>query len=300
MRATVFDAIAKRGAVQANLWFLTGDLGFGQTDAIAESLGSRYLNVGIGEQNLMSVAAGLGLAGQRVIAYSIGAFGLLRGIEQLRAGAVTHRLDVTVVCGGAGLSYGTLGFSHFALEDLAILRAVPYIKILVPTTATELAVACDDILDGSGPKYLRLERSVCDGDIFSLSQSPVMASYDAVVVGYGSVMSEAVEAARRLAAEGCRAGLLSVPSIDHQTSELLAMALARVPVIVTVEEHSIRGGIGSLVAETLATGGLRSRFGMLGTDDSVVECWGGFKFLRQHQRLDADAIVSTVRRLRAL
>lgn len=293
MRAHLFAALAQAAAHQPPLWFLTGDLGFGQVDSLSEALGERYLNVGVAEQNLVAVASGLALAGQRVVTYSIGPFALLRAADQLRSGIVAHNLDVTIVCGGGGLSYGTLGFSHFALEDIALARALG-ITVLTPTTQAELAHVTDLVLHRTGPKYLRLERECCEGPITSLSDDCERSHSRPMVVGYGAVMAEAVEAKERLRERGIDVELLSVPVIDEFTGERLAQVIAEARAVVTVEEHARHGGIGSLTAEVIASNGLAGRLRMLATNRSVRQAWGSTKYLRQLQQLDAGSIYDTI------
>lgn len=297
MRAQLFGALAQAAVRQPQLWFLTGDLGFGQVDSLSEALGERYLNVGVAEQNLIAVASGLALAGQRVVTYSIGPFGLLRAADQLRSGIVAHDLDVTVVCGGGGLSYGTLGFSHFALEDVALARALG-IPVLTPTTQDELVSITELVLRKGGPKYLRLERECCEGPITSLNDHCKPCHSSPIVVGYGAVMAEAVMAKERLCERGIDVELLSVPVIDEFTDQRLAQAIARAPAVVTVEEHARYGGIGSLVADVIASNRLACRLYILATDRSVRRAWGSTRYLRQLQQLDAgsiyDAITSVV------
>jgi transketolase len=293
MRAHLFAALAEAAARQPPIWFLTGDLGFGQVDSLREALGPRYLNVGVAEQNLISVASGLALAGQRVVTYSIGPFGLLRAADQLRSGIVAHNLDVTVVCGGGGLSYGTLGFSHFALEDIALARALG-VTVLTPTTQAELVHITELVLYGAGPQYLRLERECCEGPIISLSDDNERRHLRPMVVGYGAVMAEAVTAKERLRERGIDIDLLSVPVIDEFTSERLTQAIAAAPFVVTVEEHARHGGIGSLVADLIASNGLECRLRALATGPSVRHAWGSTRHLRQLQQLSAGSIYDTI------
>lgn len=293
MRAHLFAALAQAQAHPPPLWFLTGDLGFGQVDSLLEALGERYLNVGVAEQNLIAVASGLALAGQRVVTYSIGPFGLLRAADQLRSGVVAHNLDVTVVCGGGGLSYGTLGFSHFALEDIALARALG-IRVLVPTTQDELAHVTELVLHGGGPQYLRLERECCEGPIGSLIDDHERCRSWPIVIGYGAVMAEAVAAKKRLSKRGIDVDLLSVPVIDESTRKRLAKAIAGAAVVVTVEEHAHHGGIGSLVAEIIASNGLPIRLRILATNCLVRKAWGSTRHVRQLQQLDAESICDTI------
>lgn len=296
MRAHLFAALAQAATSQPPVWFLTGDLGFGQVDSLREVLGPRYLNVGVAEQNLISVASGLALAGQRVVTYSIGPFGLLRAADQLRSGIVAHNLDVTVVCGGGGLSYGTLGFSHFALEDIALARALG-VTVLTPTTQAELVHITELVLHGVGPQYLRLERECCEGPIISLSDDNERCHLRPMVVGYGAVMAEAVTAKERLRERGIDIDLLSVPVIDEFTSVRLTQAIAAAPFVVTVEEHARHGGIGSLVADLIASNGLECRLRALATGPSVRHAWGSPRHLRQLQQLNAGSIYDTIKSL---
>jgi transketolase len=141
------------------IFLLVGDLGYGVVDDFAKSFPKQFLNVGVAEQNMMGMAAGLAHSGYKVFVYSIANFPTIRCLEQIRNDVCYHNLDVTIVAIGAGFGYGTLGYSHFAIEDLAVLRCLPNLNIYSPGDSYELEVTLDQIATDKGPSYLRLGKN---------------------------------------------------------------------------------------------------------------------------------------------
>ena len=143
------DAFIKKLALMASsdekIFLLVGDLGYGVVDDFAKSFPKQFLNAGVAEQNMMGMAAGLAHSGYKVFVYSIANFPTIRCLEQIRNDVCYHNLDVTIVAIGAGFGYGTLGYSHFAIEDLAVLRCLPNLNIYSPGDSYELEVALDQI-----------------------------------------------------------------------------------------------------------------------------------------------------------
>jgi transketolase len=273
MRAAVFEAIAE-AADDHDLWFLTGDLGYGQLEGLRNRLGKRLVNVGVAEQNLVSVATGLAMTGAKVFAYSIGPFATMRAADQIRMGPVVHELDVTIISGGAGLLYATLGFSHYALQDVSLMRSFPGMTVFAPTTGADLSLVCDRIVHQAGPKYLRLERAPITEEVTSLESRPSFRGADVVVVGYGDVMRAAHAAAEVLEGRGLRLGVVTTPIIDRSVRGRLRDALSGVRAVVSVEEHSSVGGIGSEIAACLAAEGAGARLAILGADDRSLVVFG--------------------------
>src|SRR5882724_10004102 len=141
---------------------ITGDLGFGVLDEFEKQFPAQYVNTGVAEQNMTAVATGLALDGFTVFTYSIGNFPTLRCLEQLRNDTFYHAANVKVVSVGGGFSYGQLGMSHHATEDLSILRALPGTEVCAPGSAYETALIVDALVARPGPAYLRLERAAPD------------------------------------------------------------------------------------------------------------------------------------------
>jgi transketolase len=294
MREAIFETIARHGAENPDIWFLTGDLGFAQLDCVERALGTRFLNVGVAEQNLISVATGLAVTGRKVFTYSIGPFAAFRAADQIRMGPVLHELDITVITGGSGLSYGTLGYSHYCLDDVGLMRSLPGVTVFTPTTEPEVTLVAAALIADTGPKYVRLERAPIAGRIISLADDPFCGSADAVIVGYGAVLAEALLAAEELEAAGFDVPVMSVPVFDETTTDLLEHAVRQVGAVVSVEEHSPTSGLGAAIALLLASRAPAFRFRAIGTDARVLSEWGSPQHLRRRLGLDATSIASAV------
>jgi transketolase len=296
VRAETFNAI-RRTAESRETWFLTGDLGYGQVQDLESALGDRFINVGVAEQNLVSVASGLALVGASAYVYSIGPFLTLRAADQIRMGPVVHELDVTLICGGAGLLYGNLGFSHYALQDVALMRSFPGMTVLAPTTARDLDRVLSLAVTTRGPKYLRLERGPTGCDLPSLEDGPSFDGADLVIAGYGDVMNGAATAAEELRELGMAVGVVTTPIIDGSVGARLAEVLRGVPAVISVEEHVPGGGIGAEIAMTLASQGASTRLSILAVDARALTEFGGRAHLQHVLEVDSAAIVAAARRL---
>lgn len=287
--------------VDDSIMVLTADLGFGVLDQIESQFPDRLLNVGISEQNMISVATGMALEGLTVVAYSIGNFPTLRCLEQLRNGVGYHGANVKVVSVGAGFSYGALGMSHHAVEDISIMRALPGFDVVVPSSNFEVASCTAEILRNEGPVYLRLDKSVMPEDSLSEVQvergklRKVANGSDIVLLGAGGVMGEALKAAEILQRSGISSTIFTVPFVEPLSlDEFIKSDLDSRPIF-TIEEHTISGGLGSKIMELFndfhfKVGGLQ-RIGLPRAYTSLV---GSQAYLRQHYGLDSDSIADAV------
>src|SRR3990172_770201 len=159
MRTAFLNTLADLAARDDRIFFLTGDLGFGVVETFAQRFPDRFLNVGVAEQNMTGVATGLALSGKVVFTYSIANFPTLRCLEQIRNGPCYHNANVKVVSVGGGLAYGSLGMSHHATEDLAVMRVLPNLTVVAPGDPVETALATGALARQNGPAYLRLGRA---------------------------------------------------------------------------------------------------------------------------------------------
>jgi len=283
------------------IMLLTGDLGFGVLTTFAERFPRQFLNVGVAEQNMSGLAAGLALEGHTVFTYSIGNFPTLRCLEQIRNDICYHKANVKIVCVGGGMSYGPVGMSHHATEDLAILRSLPGMLVLSPCDLWEAAEATRYLVTHRGPAYLRLDKSAAPataqaGEIFRPgSIRTVRDGSDVTLAATGGILGEALLAADTLASQGIFCRVLSVHTIKPLDTDTLAAAASETRGIITIEEHAVDGGLGGAVAESLMEAGVFPAFflrmGLRNTFSSVV---GSQQYLRKVYSLDAAAIVQAV------
>jgi len=283
------------------IFLIVGDLGFGVVEDFARQFPARFLNAGISEQNMMGVAAGLAKSGYKVYVYSIANFPTMRCLEQIRNDVAFHDLDVTVVAIGAGFGYGTLGYSHFAVEDLSVLRALPNIRIFSPSDAYELEVTLGEIINFPGPKYLRLGKN---GEQ-SLGNSVMNSTFEArrlttgselAVLSTGGISHEVMKAIQSLDDDSrLRVAHFTVPSLRYET--LKSIGLETFKKILTVEEHCLDAGFGSFVLEFLENQQISIQVKRLGIPRDFYYEVGDQEYLRKLAGLDEQSINSQIQNL---
>lgn len=289
MRSAIVLELAELAARDRRVMLLTGDLGFTVLEEFADRFPERFLNVGVAEQNMIGVATGLADAGFIPYVYSIATFATLRPYEFIRNGPLLHGLPVRVIGVGGGFDYGHNGVTHYALEDVAVMRAQPGMTVVAPADPGQARVALREVHAHAGPAYLRVGRAgqAVPGlnDRFSLGRLETLGDgKDVAVLALGSLASEAVVAARALDRDGIATTVAVAASLAPAPVDDLVALLSSVPVAVTVEAHYPSGGLGSLVAEVIAEHGLPCRLirravrempvGMTGTPAHLHELHG--------------------------
>lgn len=302
MRDAVVDELLIAARADPNIVLITGDLGFGVLTKFAESLPDQFVNAGVAEQNMTAIASGLALSGRKVFTYSIANFATLRCLEQIRNDVCYHDADVTVISVGGGFSYGQLGMSHFATEDLAILRALPGLRVVAPTGEWEAREAAKAIIKTGGPAYLRLDKSVARTDAradetFELGRARVVREgKDITIIGTGGIVEEALVAAETLAAEGIEARVIAVHSIKPLDRDAIIAAATETGGLITIEEHVAAGGLGSAVAEALADAGCWPKaMRRIALPDYYPTVVGDQFYLRREYGVDARAVAAAGR-----
>jgi transketolase len=280
-----------------SVWLLTGDMGFSVLESFAARFPDRFVNAGVAEQGMTGIAAGLALAGKTVFTYSIANFPVLRCLEQIRNDLCHHRLRVRIVSVGGGFSYGSQGYTHHGLEDLAVTSALPGMTVLAPGDPVETALAVD-ALDGlDGPAYLRLGRA---GEAVVHESNPrfrigkaigVREGSDVTLVSTGGILPVVVAASRILACRGCRAGVLSMHTLRPLDEEAIVAAARATGRLVTVEEHG-KGGLAPAVAEVLARQGGSVRFAAVRADAEPAPYTGSQDRLRAACGLSPEAVAA--------
>lgn len=257
MRAEFAQALTQLAAEDDRIVLLTGDLGYSVLEPFRDAHPDRFFNVGVAEQNMLGMATGLAEGGFVPFAYSIATFASMRGYEFLRNGAALHRLPVRLIGVGAGFDYGLNGISHYALEDVALMRAQPTMTIVVPADRDQAQAALRATLDRPEPIYFRLAKQGApvpglDGR-FELGRAYTLREGgDVALVALGALAHAALAAAELLAEKGVAASVTVVSTVAPPPTRDLLEALADVAVAVTLEDHYVTGGLGSLVAEIVA------------------------------------------------
>ena len=263
----------------------------------------RFFNVGIAEQNMVDVAAGLSLTGNIAFTGSFAVFGIGRAYDQIRNTVAYSKLNVKLTPTHAGLSVGPDGGSHQMMEDVALLRQLPNMTILVPADYSAAASAVQLAALTEGPVYVRLGRAsvpsvYSKGAVLEVGRSYVIREgSDVTIAACGSLVDEAMKAAEQLAQEGISAEVIDCFSIKPFDVETLVASVSKTGRVVTVEDHFVTGGLASAVAETLAEhhpAPMRS-IGMRGTFGKS----GSYEELLSYFHMDAPAIVEAVKSLLA-
>lgn len=256
MRNTFVDTVVAIAEEDPNTWLLCGDLGFSVLEKFALRFKDRYLNVGVAEQNMAGIAAGLALSGKMVFIYSIANFPSIRCLEQIRNDVCYHGASVAVVSVGGGFAYGSAGYTHHALEDVAVMSCLPGMEIFVPSDPVEVKVATRLISQNRRPAYLRLSRAGEPAVHASLPNDIrrplfIRDGRDVVIFASGPVIKACLHAADILAAENLDAAVASVPCLKPFPADILCEVSASARLIVTVEEHILRGGLYAATAAAL-------------------------------------------------
>lgn len=289
MRNAFAAEITACGAETAALVLLSGDIGNKLFDDYKRCCPGRFVNCGVAEANMIGVAAGMAQCGLRPVAYTINSFITTRCFEQIRVDVCYQNVPVMLVGVGGGLSYAGLGATHHSCEDIAILRVLPNMTVLCPGDATEVRLAVRAALQHGGPVYIRLgkkgePRVHREPPNFVIGKGIVVrAGDDVCLLSTGNVLAVAVEAAEGLAARGVSAQVVSMHTVKPLDRELLAEAFWRFTTVITVEEHSVLGGLGGSVAEWLADQPhQRARLGRVGTPDSFFPDAGEQDYAREY------------------
>ncbi len=301
MRDSAIAAVTRMAERDPNVMLLTGDLGFKVLDEFRSRCPDNFLNAGIAEQNMTAMACGMALEGAKVFTYSIGNFPTLRCLEQLRNDVCYHGADVTILAVGGGFSYGQLGMSHFATEDLAILRTLPGMTVVAPSDPWQAKQLMEQIGAQGGPAYVRIDKGaagMAPGPVELGRIREILRGDDVAIFAIGAILGEARTAAEQLGREGISASLHDVHTLKPLDAAGICEAAARCGLVVTVEEHSIVGGLGSAVAEACLEGGAAPRgFRRIGLRDGYPDVVGDQAYLRARHGMDATAIAATVRAL---
>ena len=301
MRSALINNIQTELASNPTSYLLTGDLGFGIFDGFSQKYPKQFFNCGIAEQNMTSVACGLAHEGATVFTYSIGNFSTLRCLEQIRNDVCYHNSNVTVITVGAGFSYGQLGVSHFATEDIAIMSALPNISIFSPCDTFEVESLFPQFLSLNSPKYFRIDKSSCPGlPLYPLKIGVPRLCHQSssriALLATGGIVEEAMLAADVLKSDGLDPTVYSVHTLKPIVAEFIQTLSSSYDFIFTLEEHNSFGGLGSILAHALFSQSSKPiRFKSFCIPDTYPSVVGDQRYLRQYYGLDAPSLVSSIR-----
>lgn len=296
MRDAFVQTLLTEAKKNPEILLITGDLGFGVLDEFERELPNQFINSGVNEQTMMGMAAGLASTGKRVFVYSIGNFPTLRCLEQIRNDVCLMDNPVVVVSVGAGYAYGPQGYTHHALEDIAVMRALPNLDVIIPADPIETILLTRLLTESNKPSYLRLGKS----------QEPTLNNHDlkiangqineirfgktGTILFAGSVGVVALNAAEILSQRGIEVSVASTPFVSNLDRDYLKLAALKGP-IVTLEEHSRRGGFGGAVLEFLNEMKFYAKVGIVAAEQRSLSQIGTQNFLRNANGMNEDSIV---------
>lgn len=300
MRDTFVKTLIGLAEKDKDIELITGDLGFGVLKPFWEKLPDQFTNAGIAEQNMTTVAAGMALEGKKVFTYSIGNFPTLRCLEQIRNDCAYHHANVNIVCIGGGFVYGSLGMSHHATEDIAVMRSLPEVTVVCPGDLIEAAGATKAIAEYPGTCYLRLgrggEKQVhTEISHFRIGKAIRIKQGEKIAVfSTGAILDDVTDAVAELEKRGISVEQYSFPTVKPLDYEVVLDCSNRFDKIFTVEEHNIIGGFGSAVAEVMAENPAKARLVRIGINDEYCTIVGGQEYLRNQYGFSTDKIVTRI------
>lgn len=302
MRDTFVGTLIELAKKDSSIELITGDLGFGVLKPFWEHLPNQFTNAGIAEQNMTSVAAGMAMTGKKVITYSIGNFPTLRCLEQIRNDCAYHNANVKIVCVGGGLVYGSLGMSHQATEDLAILRSLPNVVVFAPGDLVEAEAATKAMMEHNGTCYLRLgrggEKRIHDKiDNFEIGKAIKVADGNKVaILSTGAIFEEVQEACDILKNSGINPSVYTFPTVSPLDKNAICELATTHDLVVTCEEHNLNAGFGGAVAEVMADDNADAKLLRIAIADKYVADVGNQKYLRECCDIDAKSIAEKIQK----
>ena len=300
MRNCFINRLIKLAEIDERIVLLTADLGFSVLEEFADRFPDRFYNVGVSEQNMVGVATGLAESGFIPFTYSIAPFSLLRPYEFIRNGPIAHNLPVRIVAIGSGFEYGNLGSSHHLIEDIALTRLFPNLSIYSPINEKNAKILLEKTYKENNPIYYRIGKnktSLSDNidcietnNLIQLStgQEPVC------LFGIGSIIEEIIQATNHLKQEGKLITSYAITGINKDLEQQLLEIIPSYSFVISVEEHYINGGIGSMIAEIIAENQLTVKLCRLGVKTASDGICGNTSFMHQKYNIDCNAIIKKI------
>ncbi len=299
MRNAFINRLSELAKNDKNILMMAGDLGYNVLNKFYDDMPKQFVNAGIAEQNMTSMAAGMALEGKKVYTYSIANFPSLRCLEQIRNDILYHDANVKIISVGAGFGYGSMGMSHHGTDDMGVMRCLPNIIIFSPSDKNEAIRVAELSVMTKKPAYIRLgkggEEDIHEYLEFNIGESiNVVKGNKVAIFTTGPIASEALEATNILNEMSISTALYTFPTVKPIDEEIIKKCGNDFDLIVTVEEHNIIGGLCSAVAEVLAMQKNKAVLRKIGLNDTYISEVGSQKYLRERHNLCSKDIVNTV------
>lgn len=299
MRTAFINFLLQQAEIDKNLYLIVGDVGFSVIETFKERFKERYINAGISEQAMIGTAAGLAMAGKNVYVYSIIPFVTMRCFEQIRNDLCYQQLPVKLVGVGGGFSYGPMGVTHHALEDIAIMRILPGMTVIAPGSIHEAISLMPQINNVDGPAYIRLSNidglvsynqntEIKVGKVVELVHNPTQT-----IIASGNALDLGFLVQKKLAEQGIEMGLVSMPTIKPLDHDFLTSR--RWKALFTLEEHFITGGLGESIARIVCErSDQKIIFQAFGVNDFYFHEAGSRSYLKEKAGLATENIASII------
>ena len=303
MRNIFVKIITESAKTNRDVFLLTGDLGFKLFDEFKENCPQRFLNMGVAEANMIGVAAGLSLSGKNVYCYSIAPFTIMRPFEQVRVDICFQNLNVKLLGGGTGLSYGLEGMTHHTIEDFAIMNALPNMTVVAPGDIEEAKAIAKESIKYPGPIYIRLPKQsnksiYKNNPKIKIGKGEIIKhGKDVCLVATGSMLYTSKMVLDELEKQGIKATLISMHTIKPIDKNLIKKISKEYKAIFTIEEHSLIGGLGSCVAELLFEYKYRGLFKKSALPDTYSCYVGNLDYLYKKYKLDCIGILKQIQNI---
>ena len=303
MRKGFVKALIELAQKDKDVLLLTGDLGFNAFEPFIQKFPRQYINCGVAEQHMVGLAAGLALSGKKPYVYSIVPFLAFRALEQVRADVCYQNLNVKFFGVGGGFSYGSLGCTHVVMEDLAVMRTLPNMQVISPADGMETEAFVHAMHENKNPTYLRLANA---GEHSIYQAKPDVTIGDPVVYHRGEKLAVlvtgiqtnfCVQIAKELKEQNVNITLIGMPTLKPIHEDLLLKELNGIEKILTVEEHSVIGGLGAAIAEIVTKHGWQGKLERMGIYDAFPTQVGTPDYLRTAYGLDKESIKKAIVKL---
>ena len=305
MRNAFAKAMTELAEERSDVCLLSGDIGNRMFDRYKEVAPKRFLNCGIAEANMMSMAAGMGLSGLRPVIYTITPFTTTRCLEQIRTGVAYHEAPVVIVGTGSGLSYAELGATHHSLEDVAILRSIPNMQVCAPADSQELKAQLRQAIEEGKPTYIRIgkkgEPNVLPEDAtLGIGKANLLKSGKKILIlGIGPIISEALKARTILKADGIQLGIANIGTVKPLDEHFLYQCIEDgYTNWISLEEHHQNGGLGSALLEWLSeqqNNNIKLR--RVGIRDHFIHRLGNQNYVRKAEGVNSEAIAKLAKQI---
>jgi transketolase len=295
----LYEVMHRRADVVA----VVADSATGEYEKIKEEFPKRYIDFGIAESNMVAASAGIASTGKIPVLYTINAFLVYRAYEFIRNDICMQNRKVIMVGSGAGVIYNNLGPTHHTTEDIAVLRVLPNLTVLSPASVKEVPKVLDAALEIDGPVFIRLGKSyeveVYEGDSrFAFGKAiELRPGGDATIIGTGSILADALDAVKILEKKGISVRVLNMATLKPLDGQSVLRAAKETRCILTLEEHSTTGGLGSAVSEVLCRNGIGIAFQSMGFEDCFCTDYGYHQELKKMYGLDGSHVAETLETL---